>query len=135
MKVRSLMSLCAIFSAPGPVVEDQLVNERFQIGGEATILEGLLEAQLDRQSPFPTELPQKSVAGGFSGVRNEAENRIRQIVIDRFENPPGQRPTQFLALPINVGVVAPGEINAFKGTGGTRAADRRRVQSAYARRV
>ena len=77
-------------------------------------LRGVEERLLHLVAAAEAQLAHQAEIGDLGGVRDEAEDRVRQVVVDRLPDLVGQTGAERLALAVDVGVVAARKINALE---------------------
>ena len=100
-----------------PVAEDEIVEVRLV----QRPLSGRVEdGGLYLVAPAQPQRLHQAVIGDLRGVGDEPDDRVLQVAVDGGEHLVGQPGPERLALPVDVKVVAPGKIDALKGTGRAR---------------
>ena len=99
MKVRILMSLLTTFSPRGQL---RRMSSSSRASVELALAARLEDRRLDLVAPHGAQRRHEAVVGHLRRVRDEAEDRVRPVVVDRLEHLAGQPPAERLALPVDV---------------------------------
>ncbi len=97
-----------------PVAQHQVIQLRFI---ELALLQHLHQRFLHGYTTAFAKAVQEAEVGRLGRVWNEAEHRVLKVIVDGFDHLLHQLLAEAFALLVDLGIIAPGKVDALKGAG------------------